>query len=126
MNRRGFISAGLSVLFFSGCKTLVQGEKVGVIIKVSESGFFCKTWEATMIRGGLQDGSGAFGIMPFDFTIEDQRWLAFVIDALRTQREVRVKYRKEFISWCRSDSESHFIEYAEYSSAAASDKKDGK
>lgn len=89
----------------AGCWETGDGEKVGTIIKLSKQGGICKTWEAQMIRGGMNAGSGGFGIAPFDFTIEDERQLQAVQEAFDKQYEVRVHYKTEMAYWpCRSDS----------------------
>ncbi len=68
---------GLGVLCLAGCKDMGNGEKVGQIIKLNRQGFFCKTYEAELIRGGLNNGSGAASTL-FDFTIEDERLIPAV------------------------------------------------
>ena len=55
-----------------------EGSKIGRIVKVSHQGMFFKTWEATLVRGGLNDGSGVIG-RAFEFTIEE---VQLIYDAL--------------------------------------------
>lgn len=101
----------LALVFLSACWEVGTGEKIGVITRVAKTGAFCKTWEATIIRGGLNGGSGAFA-QPFDFTIEGPEaddMAAKLTATMEAQQEVRIKYRSEMNTFCRSDSEDHFL-----------------
>ena len=97
------------LLFLVGCGDLGSGEKLGTIVKLSTHGFFCTTYEAQLIRGGMSNGSGAFGVAPFDFTIEDIRLVEQVKKAVEAQQEVKITYHEEMNSFCRSDSNSYFL-----------------
>jgi hypothetical protein len=96
------------LLFVAGCWDTGRGEKVGSIIKLNKQGIFCKTWEAEIIRGGLNTGSGVMG-QAFHFTIEDNKLAEEVEKYLNNQQEVKISYRREGITWCRSDSNDHFL-----------------
>ena len=96
------------------------GEKIGQIVKVSKEGFFCKTWEAQLIRGGMNDGSGSFGTVPFDFTIENGGMAKIVTDAMRNQTEVVITYETEGMYWfCRSGSGGRFLKSIKPASSVA-------
>lgn len=95
-------------LLLSGCYNIGNGEKIGVIVKLAKTGIFCKTWEAELIRGGLNAGSGVFS-QPFYFTIEDESLVPVIKDALENQKEIKIHYSSEAVSFCRSDSGSHFL-----------------
>lgn len=87
-----------------------NGEKVGQVVKITKHGLFWKTWEAEMIRGGMSNGSGAFGTTPFDFTIEDDATAERVRLLMESQTEIVLHYRTEGIYWLkRSDSEGQFL-----------------
>src|SRR5690348_13417745 len=92
------ISACILILQLSGCKVTSTGEKVGILTKVSRDGFIFSTWEAELIRGGMQGGSGSFGVKPFDFSIDDDLLIPRVKQALENQQEVKIKYHCEWIS----------------------------
>jgi hypothetical protein len=63
-----------------------------------------------MIRGGMSDGSGGFGVKPFDFTIESDDLAKKAEQYLATQTEVLIRYRTEgFYSAFRSDSGGVFL-----------------
>ena|SRR3989338_813487 len=87
-----------------------DGEKIGQIIKVSKQGMISKTWEAQLIRGGMVGGSGSFGVVPFDFTIESELVAQKVIEYMQNQTEVLIKYRMEGVySVFRTDSQGYFL-----------------
>jgi prepilin-type N-terminal cleavage/methylation domain-containing protein len=94
-----------------GCNTSPgSGEKVGQIVKVSKQGMVWKTWEAQLIRGGITDGSGAFGTVPFDFTIEDDATAQRVIKYMQDQTEVVIEYKMEGVYLpVRTESSGHFL-----------------
>jgi len=98
---------------FAGCGVNTSpgdGEKIGQIVKVSHEGVFANTWEAQLIRGGLTGGTGAFGTVPFDFTIEDEATVKKVQMYMQNQTEVIIKYRIEGIySRFRSGSSGYFL-----------------
>lgn len=87
-----------------------SGEKVGTIVKISQEGLACKTWEAQLIRGGMSNGSGSFGTQPFDFTVEDDAAAEVVRQFMEQGAEVRIHYRME-AAWmsCNSSSGGHFL-----------------
>lgn len=87
------------------------GSKVGQVVKISNQGLQAKTWEAQLIRGGLNGGSGTFGTTPFDFTIENNDQAKQVQEYMDKQTEVIITYRMEGIySLWRTESEGHFLE----------------
>lgn len=98
-----------AVASLSGCWQTGVAEKVGTIIHVGQHGKFVKTWEFEIIRGGLQNGGGGFGVTPAWITVEDTSLLAKVQDAFDKQYEVRVRYSEEALTLFRSDSEDKFL-----------------
>ena len=86
------------------------GEKIGQVVKLSKQGFLRKTWEGQIIRGGMSGGSGAFGTVPFNFTVETDEMAQKVQDYMRSQTEVTIEYRIEGVySPLRSGSLGHFL-----------------
>jgi len=87
-----------AALALTGCSGRIvnQGEKVGTVIKLAQQGFFVKTWEGELIRGGMSNGSGGFSTKPLEFTINDEGLRRKVQDALDNQYEVRVTYNDYF------------------------------
>ncbi len=108
------LSVLLPLLLLAGCWDTGSGEKVGVVTRVvADSGVFCKTMEVEIMRGGLNSGTGVVG-SAFHVTVTNQKDFEFLSKAMETQQEVKVKYRKEFATWCRSDSpENAFLSSAE-------------
>jgi hypothetical protein len=91
------------VILLAGCGTNFQpgtGEKIGQIVKLKQEGIFSKTWEAELIRGGMNSGSGSFGVQPFDFTIEDAATAQRIEKYLHDQTEVVITYRTEGVYAC--------------------------
>jgi hypothetical protein len=84
-----------------------DGEKVGTIIKLSHEGVLCKTGEGQLIRGGMANGSGAFGVTPFDFTVPDSLWPQ-AEQAFTSQREVRIRYHAAW-GWACSSETGHYL-----------------
>src|SRR4029077_18527596 len=92
--KKMFVAMGLVVLL-SGCGRLTgRGEKVGTIIKVSQEGFFFKTWEVEIIRGGMNGGSGGFSTKPLHVTVMNEDLLPEVRRAFDEQKEVVVTYEE--------------------------------
>jgi hypothetical protein len=99
-------------LLVSGCWTLEEGEKVGQIVDVHKSGFFVKTWECRLIRGGLDDGSGTIGTK-LDLTIENDYVAHKAIEFMKDKKNVIIKYHQEFFTFLRSDSNNYFLDFIE-------------
>lgn len=94
----------IPVLFsLQGCLTTETGEKIGNIVKFGKTGFLCSTYEAELIRGGLNNGNGSFG-KSFEFTVEDKEMVSKINDALDKQQEVKIKYHREAATFCRSET----------------------
>jgi len=109
MNIRIGITALVAVLALSGCIENGNGEKVGQITKVSKEGAVCPTWEAEIIRGGFSGGSGVQG-QSFHFTIENNDALVKQVqDAMDHQREVKIHYRSEMFTACRSEHDNFLV-----------------
>ena len=97
----------LSTVTLSGCIDTGSGEKIGSIVKLAQEGVWCKTWEGEIIRGGLSNGSGVNG-QSFRFTIEDNPELVEKIKGvMESQQEIKLHYRTEMTTFCRSNSPSH-------------------
>jgi hypothetical protein len=95
-------------LLLSGCWDMGGGEKIGSITRLQRTGVFCKTWEGEIIRGGLNSGSGVVG-NAFHFTVEDDTLAQQVQKAMEAQQEVKITYKQEGVTLCRSDSHNYFL-----------------
>lgn len=102
-------------ILIAGCMCSTSpgnGEKIGQVVKLSKVGVVCDTWEGQLIRGGMSQGSGGFGVTPFDFTISDDRQdLAEKTQKyMEKQVEVKIKYHTSGItSICSNATENHFL-----------------
>jgi len=110
---RMVIISGLALLFIvstlTECnRTPGTGQKVGQIVKVSKEGFLFKTYEAQLIRGGLTDGSGTVGTVPFDFTIRDKNLVKKAEQYMESQMEVIIVYKVSYL-YLITNSENHGI-----------------
>lgn len=57
-----------STCLLTGCWVNKSGQKSGIIVKVAKEGRYWGTYEGELIRGGLEDASGATG-REFHFTL---------------------------------------------------------
>lgn len=97
------------MLSTTGCThSMGGGEKVGSVIKIAQEGFFIKTNEVELVRGGMNGGSGAFWVTPLHCTVNDDALLAKFQDALDKQYEVKVQYRDYFYTPISSDSNNRY------------------
>jgi hypothetical protein len=98
MKKMSFYLIPLFILFSCTFRTDPgEGIKIGRIVKVSRQGLIFKTWEVTLVRGGLNDGSGVIG-SSFEFTIENDSLAKEAVKLMENQSEVMVYYKTEFIS----------------------------
>lgn len=101
--------AAILCLFLAGCIDNGAGQKIGQVTKLAKQGVLCKTWEGEIIRGGFSpDGNGVQG-GSFHFTVESDALAKKIQDAMERRLEIRLKYRSELISFCRSESNSQFV-----------------
>lgn len=101
------VVASLSMLLAS-CGDVGDGQKPGIITKLAQQGLICKTWEGSIQRGGFNSGTGVSGAA-FDFTVEDPQVVKDLQAAMDQQLEVKITYRTEFFTFCRSESGDHFV-----------------
>ena len=101
-----------------GCNdSYSEGERVGVVTKISHKGWQNKTWEGEMNLGGMVSNSqGHLETNVWHFTIpdEDETSLKLLQEAQRTQKPVIVKYKEWMIRpGCQTDS-GYMVQSAEY------------
>lgn len=99
--------AALMAVALTGCINNGQGEKIGHLTKVARQGVVCPTWEAEIVRGGMNGGSGVNG-QSFDFTVSSDAEAEQLRQAMVAQKEVKISYRSEAMTFCSSDS-NHFL-----------------
>ena len=90
----------------SACDTYSEGDRVGVVTKLSRKGVFCKTYEATMLVGGVtNDDKGNVIPQTWDFTVAREDVLDKVKKAQEAGKRVKIAYRQEILlTTCSSDS----------------------
>ena len=113
MRRLLMVSTTFTLLVLGGCGINAtdpgEGEKVGQVIKLTNQGVFSTTWEAELIRGGLSNGSGGFGVKPFDFTVPN-KLAEKVREYMENQTEVKIKYHSSGIyNLFSTDSGGHYL-----------------
>lgn len=100
-------------LMFSGCWEVSSGEKIGQITAIAEQGVFVRTWEAQIVRGGMNNGSGVTGQVTH-FTIENNPALVeSLTKAMNEGKEVKITFKTEMASFLRSDSGNVFAQSME-------------
>lgn len=84
-------------LLLMGCGSYSNGEKVGTIVKLAHEGRIHKTYEAELIRGGLNGGTGVMGT-PFDFTISNPVLLPIAYRAMEENKAVKITYHTDYFA----------------------------
>lgn len=93
------LSSGCGSGFESG-----EGKKIGQIVKIGSHGFFCSTYEAELIRGGFNSGSGVNG-NALNFTIKSKKLYEQLTKAMENQSEIELSYsRTAFSGPCYGES----------------------
>lgn len=93
----------LAFLFLSACSYHVSdGERTGIITRVTKAGFFCKTNEITMSVGYTKDGVGTVSKDEFHFTISDDSVLKKAKSFQDKNIPVKIDYHKELFCLCDS------------------------
>lgn len=105
--KQKLLVAALSIAL-TGCGDCGNEAHVGSVVKLGKTGAICKTWEAEIVRGGLNNGSGGVSATAFSFTIEDEALVKLVQDAFDKQYEIKVEAHDEAATLCRSDSGEKF------------------
>lgn len=82
----------------SGCWTTQSGQKSGIIVKVAKEGRYWGTYEGELIRGGLDNASGATG-REFHFTLGQFKsdLVKQAIEAMENNRHVILTYHCDAI-----------------------------
>lgn len=94
--KRLFLPLILMVSLLSGCWTIESGQKSGIIVKVAKEGRWWGTYEGELIRGGLDNASGATG-REFHFTLGQFKsdLVEQAINAMENNRHVVITYHCE-------------------------------
>jgi hypothetical protein len=105
MNRVAAVALSFTL---AGCfPNYSDGERVGVITKISRKGIIWKSWEGSLNQGGTKiqtqsnsNGDAHSAVVPnaIDFNVDDAAVLAKVKDAADTGKVVKITYREWLIS----------------------------
>lgn len=98
---------GLCALFLCACApNYSNGERVGVVVKLSEKGFFFKSWEGELLvsTNNVQVAGDTF---PFNV---DPSALAKVKAAMESGKRVRLVYRQWAVSPVTIDNDHVVID----------------
>ena len=95
-----------------------EGTRVGTIQKLSRKGFFCKSWEGTMLVGGVREkmddkGNTSLSLNVWDFTVEEHNTLEKIQAAMNSGKRMELVYEEKFFTFCRSDSDYFVIDVKE-------------
>lgn len=89
------------------------GTKIGQIVRLNRTGILFNTWEAELIRGGLNNSQGSFGIQPFHFTIQNEDMAKIANHYLTNQTEVVISYRIQLFTFRKNSDNGIFLEKIE-------------
>ena len=109
MSFKKVILVSLVAVCVTGCWITVEGQKTGVIVKFAQEGMFFKTYEAELIRGGFNSGSGING-QSFHFSIENPILAEKLKNAFENQKEVIIKYHNEAFTGCGRGETKTFLD----------------
>ncbi len=97
----------ISMFFVGACGSGIdtgEGKKIGQIVKIGQHGMFCSTYEAEIIRGGLNGGSGVNG-SSLHFTIKDKKLANQLEKAMEEQQEIELSYKQgKFTGFCYGET----------------------
>lgn len=84
-----------------------EGERIGVVTKISKKGVFCKSWEGEMLLGYGQNGVMAHE--KFYFSTMDNAIGNQISDVARNSGMVVLSYKEPFITWPCTTSTTYHI-----------------
>lgn len=101
-----------------GCNdSYSEGERVGIVTKLSHKGWQNKTWEGQMNLGGMvtnSQGHQETNVWAFTVPEEDETTLKLLQEAQRTQKAVIIRYKEwQVRPGCQTDS-GYIVQGAEY------------
>lgn len=86
------------LLYVVGCGMIdySDGDRAGVVTKLSHKGIFCKTWEGELLMGGLMQGSNdvTIGTNQFYFSVKDENVIKQIQEKMITGEHVVLTYKQ--------------------------------
>lgn len=111
-----FVTLGIiAAAVMPGCGLHIDysdGERTGVIYKLSNKGMICKTWEGEMNLGGASaDGNGQMVPNQWRFTVKDKSILPKIQEAAKSGKRITVHYKEVVGNWpCETSSGGYFVD----------------
>lgn len=94
----------LLLAFLAGCSYHTsEGERTGILTKISNKGIVCKTNEATMSLGYTRNGVGTVSNEDWQFTVRDRSLLTKLKEYQEANTPVKIYYHDELACICDSD-----------------------
>ena len=79
--------------------TYSEGERSGVVNKLSSKGWICKTWEGQLNLGGMaSDGNGIATVNTWEYSVSDPAVVKKLEDAASTGRRATLVYKQYVIN----------------------------
>lgn len=79
--------------------TYSEGERSGVVNKLSSKGWICKTWEGQLNLGGMaSDGNGIATVNTWEYSVSDPIVVKKLEDAASTGRRATLVYKQYLIN----------------------------
>jgi hypothetical protein len=107
-----------------GCNNwqISEGERTGMVNKVSTKGYFWKTWEGQMALEGIVSGSTSMGANIWDFSIDQQsrhgenkeELIKKLQDAINSGEKVKIRYLEMAKTWPWRSGTDHLIQGIDY------------
>lgn len=86
-----------------------NGERTGVVIKISQRGFIWKTWEGEMNLGGMNtDGGGIVTPNVWCFSVKDVEVIKQIQSAASAARRITIVYREVLKASFREGDTDYF------------------
>lgn len=88
-----------------------DGDRTGVVTKVSRKGVIWKTWECEMNLGGMVNGGKDVGMVAniWAFTVEDEDLLAKVREAQKLGKTVTLEYSQWLVGPAPRTSSGYMV-----------------
>ena len=92
--------------------TYSEGERSGVVNKLSSKGWICKTWEGQLNLGGMaSDANGIATVNTWEYSVSDPIVVQKLEDAASTGRRATLVYKQYFINGrCNGMTEYNIVD----------------
>lgn len=102
------------LLIALGAFTYSDGDRVGVVTKLSHKGILCKTWEGELLVDSLRvlpRGGGSQKVKTaWAFTVGDESVVPKLQDAMLSGKRVRLHYQQSAFSVSCQGETSYFVD----------------